>query len=256
VAEKKENASGTARRERADERIHVALPIRITYWDKDKKPTVEMACTYDISSRGARITNLRCLKGTGEIVAVERGRNKSFCRVVWVGDPTSELRGQIGLQNVDKERAMWDNELRDAKDAYEPIPKNGARKQPALNRPGNRRRSNRFHVDGVAEVLKSARAGKDTAKSAPQKVQLKDLSESGCLVHTKEVLVPGTDLKLVLKIANCDLTIKGQVRHSVDMGVGIEFSEIRKGDRQTLKNLLIKLAEKQGDDTIEVELVQ
>jgi len=70
------------RAERNDKRIHVALPVRITYWDKNKKPGLEMACTYDISTHGARISSLRCIKETGEIVAVERGRNKAFCRVV------------------------------------------------------------------------------------------------------------------------------------------------------------------------------
>src|SRR6476646_1856462 len=56
--------------DRSGKRIHVALPIRVTYWDSENKPSLEMACTYDISSRGARITGLRCVKATGDIVAV------------------------------------------------------------------------------------------------------------------------------------------------------------------------------------------
>ena len=238
--------------ERIDKRVHVALPIRITYWDKDKKPGVEMACTYDISSRGARITNLRCVKGVGEVVAVERGRNKSFCRVVWVGEQGTEVRGQIGLQTVDREKAMWEGELKEMEEAFDPIPKEPGQAQ-NTSRGGNRRRHGRFQVEGAVELTKpqskNSRAG---AKSAPTKAVLKDLSEVGCLVKTKEVLIPGTDLKLVLKIANYDVTLKGQVRHSVDMGVGIEFSEIRKGDRETLKHLLRKLSEKQLEETIEV----
>ena len=84
--------------ERSDKRIHVALPIRVTYWDSENKPCLEMACTYDISSRGARITGLRCVKATGEIIAVERGRNRAFCRVIWVGEANSELHGKVGIQ--------------------------------------------------------------------------------------------------------------------------------------------------------------
>jgi hypothetical protein len=45
---------------RVSKRIHVALPIRVTYWDNDKKPGLEMSCTYDISENGARIGNLSC----------------------------------------------------------------------------------------------------------------------------------------------------------------------------------------------------
>jgi hypothetical protein len=61
--------------ERQTKRIHVALPIRVTYWDSESKPALEMACTYDISEQGARVTGLRCVNGVGEIVAIERGRS-------------------------------------------------------------------------------------------------------------------------------------------------------------------------------------
>src|ERR1700690_1577791 len=121
---KPETREALAKREaeRADRRVHVALPVRITYWDKDKKPGLEMACTYDISSHGARITSLRCIKETGEIVAIERGRNKTFCRVVWIGEPNSELRGQIGLQVVEEEREIFETERRDLDDVFDPVP--------------------------------------------------------------------------------------------------------------------------------------
>jgi hypothetical protein len=71
---------------------------------------------------------------------------------------------------------------------------------------------------------------------------LKDVSEVGCLVTTKSLLLPGTDLKLVLNVANYDLAFKGQVRHAaLDVGLGIEFREVRKGDRAILQHLLRKL---------------
>ena len=58
--------------ERLARRIHVALPVRVTYWDSAIKPCLEMACTYDISEKGARVTGLRNVKTAGEIIAVER----------------------------------------------------------------------------------------------------------------------------------------------------------------------------------------
>jgi PilZ domain len=231
--------------ERTDKRVHVALPIRITYWDKDKRPALEMACTYDISSRGARITGLRCVKDTGEIVAIERGRNKSFCRVVWIGDANSELKGQVGLQCVESERAMFEGELKELGEIFEAIPREKNSK-PAGEK-GNRRQQERLPVKGVAEVLRPDKKGS-------QKVTLKDLSEMGCLVTTKEVLLPGTDLKLVLNVANYSVTLKGQVKHSaLDLGVGIEFNEIRKGDRDMLRHLIKKLEEQHLEETVELE---
>lgn len=143
--EKQEQPEQSAEVERFQKRIHVALPVRITYWDKDKKPGLEMACTYDISPHGARITSLRCVKEMGEIVAIERGRNKSFCRVVWIGEPNSELNGQIGLQCIETERAMFESELREMDEIYDPILRdNNVRRPAVLGDKGNRRRIERF----------------------------------------------------------------------------------------------------------------
>jgi hypothetical protein len=245
---KSEREVGEPEVERNDKRVHVALPVRITYWDKDKKPGLEMACTYDISPRGARISSLRCVKETGDIIAIERGRNKAFCRVVWIGEANSELRGQIGLQCVETERPMFEGELRELEEVYDPLLLEPGHRKPAGQDKGNRRQLERFQVKGAAELLKGGRKGS-------QKAALKDLSEMGCLVTTKEVLLPGTDLKLVLNVANYALSLKGQVRHSaLDLGVGIEFSEIRKGDRQMLKHLLRKLEEKKLDEVFHIEV--
>jgi len=229
--------------ERTDRRVHVALPIRVTYWDKKKKPCLELACTYDISARGARITGLRCVKETGEIIAVERGRNKAFCRVVWIGEPGSELHGQVGLQCVESDRTMWDAELRDMQEVYDSISRDSAiyRVSGEGNMNGNRRRFHRFSTDGQAELLKNSAQQVEAA--------LKDLSEVGCLVKSTSVVLPGTELKLVLNVANYDLSLKGQVRHAaLDVGIGIEFREIRKGDRPVLQFLLRKMAEEQLKD--------
>ena len=228
--------------DRLDKRIHVALPIRVTYWDSEKKPCLEMACTYDISARGARVTGLRGVKQAGEIIVVQRGLSKVFCRVVWVGENNSELHGQVGIQNVESERMMWESELRDMDEVYEQLQRESNLNRmnaSAGNSHGNRRRHQRFFVQGIAE-LPSLEANSQTEAG------LKNLSELGCLLETKQGLTPGTDLKLVLNVSNYDLSVKGKVRHSaLDQGVGIEFREIRKGDRQVLQYLLRKLGELQ-----------
>jgi hypothetical protein len=234
---------------RTDKRLHVALPIRITYWDQNKKPGLEMACTYDISAHGARISSLRFVNQTGEVVAVERGRNKAFCRVVWIGDEDSQLQGQIGLACIEPNRTLWEPELRDMQEVYEQIDKNGQTVKSFVA--GNRRRRDRFQLEGKAEIVKS----NDGPLKTPQQAELRDLSEIGCLVKTKEVLLPGTDIKLVLKIANYDLALKGKVKHSaLDLGVGIEFAQIRKSDRQTLQFLMQQLKEQKLEEILEVEI--
>jgi hypothetical protein len=45
------------------------------------------------------------------------------------------------------------------------------------------------------------------------------------------------------------------VKHSaLDLGIGIEFNEIRKGDRDTLKFLLRKLEEKKLEEVFQLEV--
>lgn len=236
--------------ERQTKRIHVALPIRVTYWDGESKPGLEMACTYDISEQGARVTGLRCVKGVGEIVAVERGRNKSFCRVVWIGEANSELQGQIGIQSVESDRTLWETELRDMEEAYDPILIDGN-----LKRAGTfasherRRRRERYALEGLAELMKQGPNG------VHAKADLRNMSEIGCLVSSRHVVLPGTELKVALSVGDYELALKGQVRHGdQNAGLGIEFREIRKGERQILQFLMRKLAEKHLEDTLQFEV--
>jgi hypothetical protein len=228
--------------ERSDKRIHVAFPIKITYSDDEGKPRFEMACTYDISTHGARVTGLRCVKEAGEIVVVERGRNKAYCRVVWIGEAGSPLAQQVGIQCVEAQKTLWEAELRDMQEIYDPIlVGSGTFRAPASQGPGrNRRKFQRFEAQGAAQLLRKSADGSYLEGS------VRDLSEVGCLVSTNSLLVPGTDLKLLIRMKNYDLSFKGSVRHAaLDIGLGIEFQEIRKGDRSVLRHILQKLAEKQ-----------
>ena len=223
---------------RLDRRIHIALPIRVTYWDHNHKPCLDLACTYDISPHGARVTGLRYVKEAGEVIAVERGRSKSFCRVVWVGEANSPLYGQVGIQCIEPDRNLWESELRDLDDAYEVIQRERGWHRWSGSQESNRRQHPRFAIEGTADLLKP--------DSESAQAVLQDLSELGCMVSTKHILSPGTELKMVLNVGNLDLAIKGQVRHAeMPFGVGIEFREIRKGDRQVLQFLLRKLQEQQ-----------
>lgn len=233
---------------RIDKRIHVCLPIRVTYWGEDSKPRLEMACTYDISSHGARLTGLRCVKQTGEILAIERGKNKALCRVAWIGDPDSQLRGQVGVQCVEEGKILWESELRDLEEAYDLMVQDSAVSRltrSAANSSlgtlgGNRRRFERFAVEGTAELVGTGANGKYLEGN------VRNISEMGCLVTPKGIVNPGTEMKVVLCVSNYDLTLKGSVRHAkAEIGLGIEFREIRKGDRQLLQYLLQRLAAQQ-----------
>jgi hypothetical protein len=231
--------------DRSEKRISLALPVRVTYYDAESKPRLELACSYDISAHGARLSGLRCVKEAGEIVTVERGRSKAFCRVVWIGESSSPLQGQVGIQCVEAEKTLWGTELREMEQVFEGLARDP---RPASSKAGNRRRYERFVAGGIVELLHKG--------SQQLKCGLKDVSEVGCLVSTKSMIVPGTDLKLVVNVANYELAFKGQVRHAaVDVGLGIEFREIRKGDRAILQQVLRKMEEHHIDEQYERHLV-
>jgi PilZ domain len=234
--------------ERQNKRIQVALPIRVTYWDDEQKPGLEVACTYDISVHGARVTGLRCVKEVGDVVAIERGRSKAFCRVVWVGKPDSEFQGQIGLQCVESDRVLWEAELRDMVEVFEPVLLDGdGKRSRTFAAHERRRRKERYSLEGTAEMVEP--------DGSTASVELKNISEIGCLVLTKQVVPAGTELQVTLHVEDQNLTVKGQVRHSEPhVGLGIEFRQIRKGERQILKFLIRKLAEKNFEDTLQFEI--
>jgi hypothetical protein len=227
----------------------VVLPLKVTFWDGENKPCLDTACTYDISPRGARITGFRGVRAIGDIIAVERGRSKSFCRVIWVGDSNSEYRGQVGIQNVETDRLMWEAELRDLQELYDPMTREGGSRQVVLAGERNRRRYPRYAIEGAAELRNKSMQGRTAAGI------LRDLSEVGCLLTSAQNFEPGTELNLTLNIADYDLGLKAQVRHvDANAGMGLEFREIRKGDRQNLRFLLRKLAEQELEQSFELEL--
>jgi hypothetical protein len=74
--------------------VHLALPVRWSPVGQEGRGPAEMACTYDIHPHGARLLGSREVH-VGDLVLVERGRNKAICQVVWAGHPGSPLRGQF-----------------------------------------------------------------------------------------------------------------------------------------------------------------
>ncbi len=227
--------------------VHLALPVRWSLVEQNGRNAVEVACTYDIHPRGARLLSGREVN-VGDLVMVERGRNKALCQVVWRGDPRSQLRGQFTVQCVEDGKAPWNDELRQMEEQYQPVILGGNR-MPASRRRGeeNRRRRPRFSATGKADVI----AGLQRTEG-----DLQQLSECGARIATGNVMLPGTDFRLLLNIFEVSVALKAQVR-SLDenAGMGVEFHEIRLGDRPLLDYILRRLR-KGVEEFAKVEVVQ
>lgn len=226
--------------------IHLAMPVRWSVIGAVRG--TEVACTYDIHPQGARLLSGRDVN-VGDLLLVERGRNKATCRVIWVADQESPLRGQFTVQCVEG-RTPWEEECRQAEEQYQPVGLDET--NPRLNRSfaaaeSNRRRRPRFYAEGQAEVV-----------GGGQRVagEIQQISEHGARIHALELLRPGTDFRLMLNMYEVSVALKAQVRYSADnLGMGVEFHEIRRGDRPLLSYVLSKLKTRRVEEFARVEVV-
>jgi len=234
-----------------DKLIHLALPVRLTHMVKGHRGGSEMACTYDIHPRGARLLSCRDLR-VGDLVTVERGRNKSVCQVVWTADPDSALRGQFTVECVEGSRIPWEDELRQMEEQYVPVIAAGTNARPAMNpfRGGeqNRRRRPRFEVKGGADLA-------EIGGGSRLEGRLEQISECGCLISAGDLLNPGTALRLVLNMCDVSVALRGHVKYTAaNRAMGVEFQQIRQGDRPLLDYVLNRLQRPQGQDFADLEV--
>jgi PilZ domain len=226
--------------------VHLALPVR---WSLvgEKRGAIETACTYDIHPRGARLVSGRDLN-LGDLVMIERGRSKALCQVVWTADPASPLRGQFTVRCVDSVKSPWDEELRQIEEQYQPVILDQSRGTRGFSRPeANRRRRPRFYVEGHAEVVGGAQHVEG---------ELQQISECGARIASTEILKPGTGFRLMLNVFDVSVAVKAQVKYLVDnLGMGVEFQEIRRGDRPLLSYVLSKLRTRRVEEFAQVEVV-
>jgi hypothetical protein len=234
-----------------DKLVHLALPVRLIHMPNGERGGMELACTYDIHPSGARLRSSHDLK-VGDLVTVERGRCKSVCQVVWAADPKSALRGQFTVECVEGNRTPWEEELRQMEEQYLPvIPDWSTRKSfmNAFSQGKNRRRRPRFQVEGDANVAEIG--GRSRVEG-----RLEEISEYGCLISSSDLLTPGTALRLVLNMCDVSIALRGHVRNTAqNRAMGVEFQEIRQGDRPLLTYVLNQLRKPRSNDFADLEVI-
>ncbi len=229
--------------------VHLALPVRWSLVAEQGRGPVEMACTYDIHPQGARLLSARGVS-VGDLVMVERGRNKAVCRVVWAAEADTALQGQFTVQCVEG-RTPWDDELRQLEEQYQPVILDGLQRskwgRAPVRRDGNRRRRPRFYVEGQAQVT-------DGNQRVEGEVQ--QISEYGARIVSPEPLQPGRDFRLMLDMFEVRVAVKARVKYLIEnLGMGVEFQEIRRGDRPLLSYVLSRVRSKRVEEFAQVEVV-
>jgi hypothetical protein len=96
---------------RREQRTPMALPVKIIVVDQEKRSKTEMACTLNVSPRGARLNGIRNSIKPGDVVTVQRGKEKAIYRVAWVGSREDKTEGQAGMECVEPGSSIWGLEL-------------------------------------------------------------------------------------------------------------------------------------------------
>jgi hypothetical protein len=85
--------------------------------------------------------------------------------------------------------------------------------------------------------------------------RLEQISEYGCLINASQLLGPGTELKLTLNMCDVSVALRGHVRYtSQNSAMGVEFQQIRQGDRPLLEYVLAKLRKPSTQDFADLEV--
>jgi hypothetical protein len=149
-------------------------------------------------------------------------------------------------------RSPWDEELRQMEEQYQPIDLEGVEGGKMQRGFGgsqpNRRRRPRFHVEGQARVI-------DGVQRVEGEVQ--QISEFGARIAATEILRPGTDFRLALNIFDVSVAVKAQVKYLVNnLAMGVEFQEIRRGDRPLLTYVLSRLRTRPVKEFVDVAVIR
>ena len=86
--------------------------------------------------------------------------------------------------------------------------------------------------------------------------EVQQISEFGARIAATEILRPGTDFRLMLNMFDVSVAVKAQVKYLVDnLGMGVEFQEIRRGDRPLLSYVLSKLRTRRVREFVGADMV-
>jgi hypothetical protein len=96
---------------RREQRTPMALPVKVIIMDAAKRPHTEMACTLNVSPHGVRLNGIRSNIKPGDIVTIQRGKEKAVYRVAWVGSREQKTEAQAGFEAVQSDVNIWGVEL-------------------------------------------------------------------------------------------------------------------------------------------------
>lgn len=239
---------------RSEHRVSEQLPIRIWGMDSNGKPFAQNAKTLDVSEGGARL-DLNLWNSPGEVVGVGFNESRARFRVVWV-DRAAPGGGCVGLRCIEPNKRIWGETTKKALAAAvgaspvppraivsAPLPKpamtwtDGHRANRESRLGQNRRTHARYDCVGGVQV-------RQTSSSNVIWGRMLDLSLGGCYVEALSVLPKGTPIEVTVGVDGVQFRGRGEVTivHPA-FGFGVQFLAMDGPNRESLQQLIIKLAE-------------
>jgi hypothetical protein len=219
---------------RREDRVQIALPIRVWGMTIDGKPFNEQLKTCDVSRFGARIAFPNCSLKLGDIVGVQYKTEKARFRVVWIAPSKMEF----GISGAEPGRSIW-GPLPAA--GAHPLRSDAAAPAPPVAPPApaaaakERRRHKRFPCKGGAQIRRG--------DNPPIWATLADVSAGGCYVETASPLIMGTEYEVTLKVAESEIRCRCQARTChPGIGAGLQFTFVTPDARKQINQLLDVLA--------------
>src|ERR1700683_5495513 len=79
---------------------------------------------------------------------------------------------------------------------------------------------------------------------------------NAAVISAGDLLTPGTGLRLVLNMCDVSVALRGHVRYTTgNRAMGVEFQEIRQGDRPLLDYVLNRLKKPHIEDFADLEVI-
>ena len=95
---------------RQEKRLHLAVPVKV--FPDVKSPECQNCCTYEISTKGARLVAPQGIKSVGQIIWLQRQSRRARYKVIWIGEAGTSLESQVGVETLEPANVIWEPEIR------------------------------------------------------------------------------------------------------------------------------------------------
>ncbi|MFZ0802719.1 MAG: PilZ domain-containing protein [Terriglobales bacterium] len=96
---------------RQKQRVAAQLSVRVWGMDAKAQPFTQLVRVRNISRNGALVEGMQRMVKPGEVIHLQFGDEQAPFKVVWAGKPGGQREGEIGVQGLASDPAIWNLNL-------------------------------------------------------------------------------------------------------------------------------------------------